>query len=76
MKVSLPHHSALIAYCHVLNLLHQHSVHPLLFLLGELKLLPSFQKKGQLDRTSIFRGVAGKEGVTRFSGGLQFLHKK
>ena len=33
-----------------------------------------FSKRGKLDRISIFRGVAGKEGWP-FSGGLQFLHK-
>lgn len=35
---------------------------------GVVNLLPNFQNRG-LDRTSVFRGVAGKEGVTLFRGG-------
>ena len=52
------------------------------FLLGErggVNLLPNFPKvggEGGVDRTSIFRGrVAGKEGVTFFSGVAIFTLK-
>ena len=38
----------------------KHSVHPPLFLLGELNLQPNFEKGG-LGETSFFRGVAGKD---------------
>ena len=46
---------------------------------GGLDLKQNLQKVG-LERTSTFRGVAEKEGVTFFSGGeeqgVQFSHKK
>ena len=44
---------------------------------GVVNLLPNFQNRG-LDTTSVFRGVAGKEGVTLFKGGgwLHFLDQK
>ena len=42
-----------------------------------VNLLPDFQNRG-LDTTSVFRGVAGKEGVTLFKRGgwLHFLDQK
>ena len=55
------------------TLRHSLTAPPPIFLLGRLSLLPTFQKGGGLDRNSIFRGVARKEGVTFFIG-LKFLH--
>ena len=36
---------------------------------GGVNFLPNSKNRG-LDRTSVFRGVAGKEGVTFFRGGF------
>ena len=54
-----------------------HSVHPPPPFCkgGGLSLQPNFQKGG-LTGPQLLEGVAGKEGVTFFRGGLQLSHKK